>query len=145
MPKLVIALGATVVLAALLGYILSRRKRGGTTLLPGDGACTVAAVGEAQYLPAYEALFGKRNAQGFDVETTVRLEHSPQERAIAIYSGTHKLGFLGETDAASLAPLLGQLWKAGKTVQCKARVRGGYDDGQGATTDFQLKLDIAKK
>lgn len=145
MPKLAMALAATVVLTAILGFVLTRRRRGRGVVLAGDGACTVAAVGEAQHLAAFEDLFGKRNTKGFDIATKVRLEYAPKERAIAIFSDDRRLGFLGESDAAALAPVLGKLWRQGKTVQCNACVRGGYDDGHGAATDFQLKLDIAKK
>jgi hypothetical protein len=46
-------------------------------------------------------------------KSTVRLEHSKDERAIALFSGEHKLGFRGEADSTENQPMGGYTGTSG--------------------------------
>lgn len=115
--------------------------------LEGDGTFPVEVVGESSYRRNFEAIFGRRTADGVDelVEAVLVPEddnpHDPD--AVQVRIGGRTVGYLGRDDAATFRRLVASGSLPEGNLGCAARVRGGWDRGPDDRGDFGVRLDFA--
>jgi len=112
-----------------------------------DDSFELPVVGESHYQKAIESACGGPDTDGVDkiVEASLILEdsnpHDPRAVRVDIYNRT--VGYLSRADArrfrASLKPALSRT----ETITCKARIRGGWDRGEGDRGNYGVWLNLS--
>ena len=103
-------------------------------------------VGESRYLDEFVSIFGRRTEDGVDREVWASLEHensNPYDpMAIAVTINGRTIGHLSRLDARLFRAGIAKCGYAGRSIRCRAHVRGGWDRGCGDDGDFGVTLAI---
>ena len=112
----------------------------------GNQEYNVDVVGESNYQPALATICGKRTAQGVKKIVTATLVHedeNPQDKnAVRVDIKGETVGYLDRENAKKYRKRLAKAGQSGTTTTCQAMIVGGWDDGNGRTGFFGVKLDI---
>lgn len=109
-------------------------------------------VGESHHLKPIRALFGPNlKAGGTEMTATAQLIPEPQNRhdrnAVAVWIGSHHVGYLSREDAVRYAPVLSALVAEGWAPQVSARVWAGQWSSDSRDQDgfsASVRLDLAE-
>jgi hypothetical protein len=112
-----------------------------------DEAFGLPVVGESNYQAALESICGERNDYGEDkvVEATLVLEdtnpYDPQ--AVRVDIQGKAVGYLSRPNARTFREGLARKPKDDTALRCRARIRGGWDRGDGDLGLYGVSLDVA--
>lgn len=108
---------------------------------------TVEVVGEAYYQVALERVAGGRSPDSADLEVTATLLPEPDNpydpNAIAVRIDGATVGYMSREDAIDYGPVVQRLAAMGCVGACQARIKGGWDRGNGDRGHFGLVLALA--
>lgn len=115
-----------------------------------EGGGEVETVGEAQYQDALERICGGKwtDPTGcWDMLVRAWLRRERDNRydpnAVVVNVGEAKVGYLNREDAKRYGDMLESLERNHLVGCCDARIRGGWDRGDGDTGTFGIFLDLA--
>jgi hypothetical protein len=115
--------------------------------MPGPGLFSLEAVGESKYQVALEQICGGRSSDGADVLTEATLvyeDSNPYDsQAIRVDISGQTVAYLSRDHARQFRRQMAQLGNARCPVICAARIRGGWDRGDGDRGNYGVRLDIA--
>lgn len=115
--------------------------------LQGLGVFSLEAVGESKYQESLEAICGGRSEDGADCFIDAVLIHEDENpydsQAVRIDVAGSTVGYLSRKHAREYRLQMARTGHAGVAATCAARIRGGWDRGDGDTGPFGIRLDIA--
>jgi len=114
--------------------------------LKGNGSFSLEAVGESHYQEALEHICGSRCEDGVDDEFEALVVFDDGNRfdseAVRVQIAGRIVGYLSRPAARVLRAELPRLAPGARAAFCRARVRGGWDRGEGDRGDFGVRLDV---
>jgi len=114
--------------------------------ITGNQKYDVDIVGESNYQPVLAAICGKRTAQSVKKIVTASLVHEDEnphdQNAVRVDIEGKTVGYLDRENAKKYRKLLAKAGQPGATTTCQAIIVGGWDDGNGRTGFFGVKLDL---
>jgi len=120
--------------------------RGVRVDLQGSGAFALPIVGESHYQEALESICGPRSDEGEDrrVEARLVLEDDNAYDAMAVRVDIRgvTVGYLSREHAREYRTQLGKAGHAVADAYCAARIRGGWDRGEGRQGYYGVYLDL---
>lgn len=126
-----------------------QKKQTGTNViadLPGSGTFSLPIVGESSYQDNLEAICGKRTKKGEDkiVKAVLILENTnPYDKnAVRIDIEGKPVGHLSREHATQYRKHLKKAGHPNITASCKAKIRGGWDRGDGDRGHYGVWLDL---
>ena len=115
--------------------------------LQGLGVFALEAVGESKYQESLEAICGGRSEDGADCFIDAVLIHEDDNpydsEAVRIDVAGSTVGYLSRKHAREYRLQMARTGHAGDAASCAARIRGGWDRGDGDAGPFGIRLDIA--
>lgn len=113
-----------------------------------DEAFDVPVVGESNYQAALESICGGRTEDGVDkiVDAALVLEDSnPYDaQAVRVDIEGKTVGYLSRANARRFRErLAGSGGEVGSALACKARIRGGWDRGDGDRGHYGVSLNLS--
>jgi hypothetical protein len=121
----------------------SRPPQGMTAHLQGPGAFALAVVGESHYQESIEEICGPRSEEGEDRRVEARLireDDNPHDSmAVRVDIQGRTVGYLSREHARLYRK---QFERAGYASTCEARIRGGWDRGEGGQGHYGVFLDL---
>ena len=135
---------ARVILVGCWSLLLGSRKR--RPKLPKSGDFNVNVVGESNYQQALKAICGGHTEDGHQLKVWATLVHDDENEydseAIRVDIGKRTVGYLSRGDARRFRKDLRRFGEPGKTVNCAAKIVGGWDRGGGDVGYFGVVLDF---
>src|SRR2546428_2926008 len=114
--------------------------------LRGSGELALPIVGESHYQEALEAICGPRSDEGEDrlVEARLVLENDNPHDSMAVRVDIQgqTVGHLSREHARQYRNQLERAGYASTDAYCKARIRGGWDRGEGRQGYYGVFLDL---
>lgn len=142
-------IAATLAVAAIRAWAHKREStppaRLHVEMVHGSGSFAIAAVGEASYVPAFEAICGPRTRDGENREVVATLVAEPENRfdsdAVYVSVDGRKVGYLPR--GHEYGAVVRQYLARGVRPSCYARIRGGWHDrGDGDQGYYGIWLDL---
>jgi len=114
--------------------------------LRGSGAFALPIVGESHYQEALEAICGPRSDEGEDRRVEARLvlenDNPHDSMAVRVDIQGQTVGHLSREHARQYRKQLERAGYASTDAYCKARIRGGWDRGEGGHGHYGVFLDL---
>ena len=114
--------------------------------LRGSGAFALPIVGESYYQEALEAICGPRSDEGEDRRVEARLvlenDNPHDSMAVRVDIQGQTVGHLSREHARQYRNQLERAGYASTDAYCKARIRGGWDRGEGRQGYYGVFLDL---
>jgi len=114
--------------------------------LRGSGAFALPIVGESYYQEALEAICGPRSDEGEDRRVEARLvleDDNPHDSmAVRVEIEGQTVGHLSREHARQYRNQLEKAGYASTDAYCEARIRGGWDRGEGRQGHYGVFLDL---
>ena len=115
--------------------------------LRGSGAFALPIVGESHYQEALEAICGPRSDEGEDRRVEARLvlenDNPHDSMAVRVDIQGQTVGHLSREHARQYRKQLERAGCASTDAYCKARIRGGWDRGEGGQGHYGVFLDLS--
>src|SRR5262245_21483756 len=114
--------------------------------LRGPGAFALPVVGESHYQEAIEAICGPRSDEGEDRRVDARLvlenDNPYDSMAVRVDIQGRTVGYLSREHARQYRKQLERAGHPSTDAFCTARIRGGWDRGEGGQGHYGVFLDL---
>lgn len=115
--------------------------------LHGEGRFHVSVVGESRNRISFEHILGPRTSDGVHYECDASLvledDNPVDDRAVRVEIEGLKVGYLSRDHARAYRDWLREAgYERPLRAQCRALVRGGWDDGEGDSGEYGVSLDL---
>jgi len=117
-------------------------------VIRGPGTYSFEVVGESNYQSAFDRIFGEKEEDGIDEEVMAELipddDNKYDKNAIRVAINGMTVGYLPRKLAKQFRAELGKsgLGKQHRSLHARAKVKGGWDRGDGDTGMYGVWLDL---
>jgi BRCA1 C Terminus (BRCT) domain len=122
------------------------RPQGMKAHLRGPGTFGLPIVGESHYQEALEPICGPRSEEGEDRRVEARLvlenDNPHDSMAIRVDIQARTVGYLSREHARQYRKQLERAGHSSTDAYCDARIRGGWDRGEGGQGHYGVLLDL---
>jgi len=110
-----------------------------------EGSTSHKVAGTSYHQDALEAIAGGHGVHGHDIEVMATLIPEPQNphdrNAVAVRVDGRQVGHIARETAAEIQKLIIDAQRQhGVDICCRARIVGGWDDGEGDRGHFGMRL-----
>ena len=113
-----------------------------------DGGFDLEVVGESYRQHALDRIAGPKTPKSKAMIVTAVLEREPGNRhdpnAIKVSINGQHVGYLSREDAVLMGRDWSRIARHAATLRCRAKIVGGWDDGEDDEGDYGVLLDIAR-